>query len=290
MAPVVAVNIPNVKHGKHCQVGVKPGTVGHPLPGVAVKVVHPVSGEALPCGTEGLLLLKGPNRMLGYLGQPDATADVLRDAWYVTGDIASIDADGFIRITDRLARFSKIAGEMVPHIKVEEVLNSMLGNHSCIVTAIPDAHRGEQLRWCFIHARRLQAMHCGEQLRRSGLPKLWLPKRQHFFYLEAIPTLASGKADLRQAKAIALQKGERRLSCGTKSAIILALRGGRLPAVVRRCRFIIDTVTGLVILTGRLLYTGLILTGFGRMEGVDGVACRDDCYPVAATGLAFGAG
>jgi acyl-[acyl-carrier-protein]-phospholipid O-acyltransferase/long-chain-fatty-acid--[acyl-carrier-protein] ligase len=205
MAPVVAVNVPNVKHGKHCQIGVKPNTVGHPLPGVAVKIVHPASGAVLPYGTEGLLLLKGPNRMLGYLGQPDATADVLRDDWYVTGDIARVDADGFIRITDRLARFSKIGGEMVPHIKVEEALNPMLGDHTCIVTAVPDARRGEQLVVLYT-CPEIDSDALWEQLRRSDLPKLWLPKREHFFHLEAIPTLASGKADLRQARAIALQK------------------------------------------------------------------------------------
>ena len=71
-------------------------------------------------GQEGLLLVKGPNRMLGYLGEPEKTAEVLRDGWYVTGDIATIDEGGFVRITDRLSRFSKIAGEMVPHMKIEE--------------------------------------------------------------------------------------------------------------------------------------------------------------------------
>ena len=76
--------------------------------------------EPLPPNQEGLLLVKGANRMLGYLGQPERPADVVRDGWYVTGDIAAIDDEGFIRITDRLSRFSKIGGEMVPHLKVEE--------------------------------------------------------------------------------------------------------------------------------------------------------------------------
>ena len=65
--------------------------------------------------------------MLGYLGAPEKTSEVLRNGWYVTGDIASLDEDGFIRITDRLSRFSKIAGEMVPHIRVEETINQILG-------------------------------------------------------------------------------------------------------------------------------------------------------------------
>ena len=85
-----------------------------------MKIVDPVTGEGPLFGQEGLLLVKGPNRMLGYLGEPEKTREVMRDGWYVTGDIATVDEAGFVRITDRLSRFSKIAGEMVPHMKIEE--------------------------------------------------------------------------------------------------------------------------------------------------------------------------
>src|SRR5262249_48708306 len=108
MSPVISVNVPDVSDGGEQQTGTKFGTVGHPLPGVAAKVVDSESGAALPANAEGLLLVKGPNRMTGYLEDADKTRKVLRDGWYVTGDIAAIDDDGFIRITDRLARFSKI--------------------------------------------------------------------------------------------------------------------------------------------------------------------------------------
>ena len=90
--------------------------------------------------------MNGPNRMQGYLGDPERTAEVLRDGWYVTGDIACIDEAGFIRITDRLSRFSKIAGEMVPHMKVEEEIQALLdAQHTCVVTSVPDDARGERL-------------------------------------------------------------------------------------------------------------------------------------------------
>ena len=69
----------------------------------------------------------------------------MRHGWYVTGDIAAIDEDGFIRITDRLSRFSKIGGEMVPHMKVEEMINEVLGSPPPAVTALPDEQRGEKL-------------------------------------------------------------------------------------------------------------------------------------------------
>src|SRR5258708_7494455 len=145
MGPVVAVNIADVSHGEMHQTGRKPGTVGHPLPGVAARIVDIDGGTTLPQGEQGLLLLKGPGRMLGYLGDPERTAATLRDGWYVTGDVARLDEDGFITITDRLARFSKIGGEMVPHVNLEEAIAAMPGIEACAVTGVPDAQRGERL-------------------------------------------------------------------------------------------------------------------------------------------------
>src|SRR5689334_19498396 len=135
MAPVVAVNVPDESDRAHgAAVGVRRGSVGRPLPGIDAKVVDPESGDGPLVGREGLLLVRGPNRMAGYLGDPDSTRAAMRDGWYVTGDIAMIDTDGFIHITDRLSRFSKIAGEMVPHMKVEEELQALLAEPStCVV-------------------------------------------------------------------------------------------------------------------------------------------------------------
>ena len=143
MSPVVSVNGPDFEAGQDTQTGNKPGTVGLPLPGVAVKVVDPATFEPLAPNREGLLLVKGSNRMLGYLDQPERTAEVVHDGWYVTGDIAAIDDEGFLRITDRLSRFSKIGGEMVPHLKVEEAILGIVGDHACAVTGVPDEQRGE---------------------------------------------------------------------------------------------------------------------------------------------------
>ena len=145
MAPIVSVNLPDVADGGVRQTGLKMGTVGHPIPGVVAKVVDLETGEPLPSNTEGMLLVKGPNRMMGYLGQPEKTAEVLRNGWYITGDISSIDEDGFIRITDRVVRFSKIAGEMVPHLKVEERISEMIDGLPCAVTSITDEQKGERL-------------------------------------------------------------------------------------------------------------------------------------------------
>jgi acyl-[acyl-carrier-protein]-phospholipid O-acyltransferase/long-chain-fatty-acid--[acyl-carrier-protein] ligase len=196
MAPVISVNAPDFHAGTDSQTGGKSGTVGHALPGVAVKIVDPNTGETLPANTEGLLLTKGSNRMLGYLGKPELTESVFRDGWYVTGDIASLDDEGFIRITDRLSRFSKIAGEMVPHLKIEDAVADVLGGPSCVVTGVPDERRGERLALLYIDAN-LSPKDLYQRLTQTTLPPLWIPKREDIFKVEALPLLGTGKLDLR---------------------------------------------------------------------------------------------
>src|SRR6202035_4430862 len=105
----------------------KPGTAGRPLPNVSVRIVDPETFTTLPAGETGLLLVNGPSRMLGYLGDPERTAQSLVGGYYSPGDLACVDPDGFLQIVDRRARFSKIAGEMVPHLKIEEEINQILG-------------------------------------------------------------------------------------------------------------------------------------------------------------------
>jgi acyl-[acyl-carrier-protein]-phospholipid O-acyltransferase/long-chain-fatty-acid--[acyl-carrier-protein] ligase len=108
MSPVVAVNVPNFEAGRDTQIGNKFGTVGHPLPGVAAKIVDPETMEPRGANQEGLLMVKGANRMLGYVGRP-AESDAQDEGWYRTGDIAVLDDEGFLRITDRLSRFTRSA-------------------------------------------------------------------------------------------------------------------------------------------------------------------------------------
>ena len=202
MAPAVALNAPDYPAAG--QKGMKPGTVGHPLPGVAAKVVDRDTGQPLAPGKEGLLLVKGANLMLGYLNAPDKTREVLRDGWYVTGDIATIDEDGFIRLTDRLSRFSKIAGEMVPHVKIEETITQILGDAACVVTAIPDETKGERLV-AFYSTRDVPPETLWSRLSESNLPKLWIPKRDNLYYLDPIPMLGSGKVDLKKVRELAVR-------------------------------------------------------------------------------------
>lgn len=204
MAPVVAVNRPDIAYGKDKQTGAKFGSVGHPIPGVAAKIVDQETGEGPLFGKPGLLLVKGPNLMTGYLAQAEKTAEVIRDGWYVTGDIAMMDEDGFIFITDRLSRFSKIGGEMVPHIRIEEAINGILGEMCSAVTAVPDSTRGERLV-AFHTKTDLSASELWDKLCETELPRLWLPKREHVIHIPEIPTLGTGKTDLRRLRQMALE-------------------------------------------------------------------------------------
>lgn len=203
LSPVAMTNIPDFEHRGVRQVGQKQGTVGHPIPGVAARIVDPESGALLPPGSDGLLLIRGPNVMRGYLQNDALTKEVIRDGWYVTGDIASMDEDGFVRITGRLSRFSKIGGEMVPHVKVEDEIHRFLGANElvCVVTAVPDEKKGERL--VVLSTIELNVPEIISGLGAAGLPNLWIPKAENFFRIEAIPVLGSGKLDLRAIREAA---------------------------------------------------------------------------------------
>jgi acyl-[acyl-carrier-protein]-phospholipid O-acyltransferase/long-chain-fatty-acid--[acyl-carrier-protein] ligase len=148
--------------------------------------------------------------MKGYLGRPDLTAEVLRDGWYVTGDIAVIDDEGFIKITGRESRFSKIGGEMVPHIRVEEeicrALNLEDEEHvSMAVTAVPDARKGERLVVLHTGLKQRPEEICRKLFDR-GLPLLWIPSPDSFRKVGEIPVLGTGKLDLKRLKEAAAQE------------------------------------------------------------------------------------
>jgi acyl-[acyl-carrier-protein]-phospholipid O-acyltransferase/long-chain-fatty-acid--[acyl-carrier-protein] ligase len=238
--PAVSVNTHDFRAAGFRQIGAKRGKIGHPLPGMSVRIVDPqtfASGSGagvppaaagvsptvmpdqrnsdgrrdacptLPTGQAGLLLVRGPNIMQGYLGRPDKTAEVLQDGWYVTGDIAAIDEDGFLQITDRLSRFSKIGGEMVPHIKIEEKLHELAGatEQTFVVAGVPDEKKGERL--VVLHKLSPEQLQpCLEQLAQCDLPNLWKPRPDQFFHLDALPYLGTGKLDLRKAREIATER------------------------------------------------------------------------------------
>ncbi|MEO1863856.1 MAG: AMP-binding protein, partial [Verrucomicrobiia bacterium] len=206
-SPVVTINTRDFRSAGFRQVGAKRGSIGHPLPGMVARIVDPDTGAPVALGRAGLLLVKGPNVMQGYLGQAEKTAEVLRDGWYTTGDIAAMDQDGFLAITDRLSRFSKIGGEMVPHIKVEENLHELGGltEQTFAVTGVPDERKGERLVVLYQNLDESAVQSVAEKMTATDLPNIWKPRSDQFFKVEALPYLGTGKLDLKQIKTLAAE-------------------------------------------------------------------------------------
>jgi acyl-[acyl-carrier-protein]-phospholipid O-acyltransferase/long-chain-fatty-acid--[acyl-carrier-protein] ligase len=210
LSPLVSVNVPPSRSRDNFQIDCKEGTVGRTVPGVAAKVLDLETGAELGADQPGMLWIKGPNVMKGYLGRPDLTDEVIRDGWYMTGDVAKIDADGFITITGRESRFSKIGGEMVPHIYIEEVLARLVGIDEdgapkVAVTAVPHPTKGERLVVVHAPLERSPKDLC-DALAAEGLPNLFIPSADSFCQVDALPVLGSGKLDLVGVKKVALER------------------------------------------------------------------------------------
>lgn len=211
LSPLAAANVPDHRAHDVVQIGTKLGTVGRAVPNVCARIVDPDSLAELGTNKPGLLLIKGPNVMVGYLNQPEKTASSILDGWYNTGDIAEIDDDGFIKITGRLSRFSKIGGEMVPHIRIEEELQKIVevadsddAEVKLVVTSVPDEKRGERL--IVLHKKLDKSVEdILKELGTCELPNLWIPSADSFGEVEAIPLLGTGKLDLKGIKEKALE-------------------------------------------------------------------------------------
>lgn len=199
LSPAAAVNTPRAGRS---------GSVGRPLPGIEVMTMDPETRELLPPGREGLLVVRSPGRMQGYLDRPDLTEAAFVHGGYDTGDMGHVDADGFVFITGRLARFAKVGGEMVPLDNVEAAMQVWLAEHfpedvgQLAVAAVPSARRGERL--VVLHT----TLPCGPEALLAGvdaLPALFKPRAADFFEVEAIPELGTGKRDLGAIKRLAAQ-------------------------------------------------------------------------------------
>ena len=204
MGPAISVNVAAADPERSAY---QCGSVGRPLPRVSVRIVDPQTMAPLAEVEAGLVLVNGPGHMLGYLGDSERTAAALHQGYYVTGDIGYLDGEGFLYIVDRLARFSKIGGEMVSHLKIEETLNETLKDGRAVVTGVPDERRGERLAVIYTGEAGTPAQMI-EALEEAGLPPLWIPKRDQFRKVEAIPTLGTGKVDLMGVRALAQQQRE----------------------------------------------------------------------------------
>jgi acyl-[acyl-carrier-protein]-phospholipid O-acyltransferase/long-chain-fatty-acid--[acyl-carrier-protein] ligase len=207
LSPVVAADVPDEDVRGIKQIRNKIGTVGHPIPGVACRLVDPDTEQPVPPTSEGMLQVKGPNLTPGYLNRPDLTAKVIKNGWYTTGDMAKIDEDGFLIITGRLSRFAKIAGEMIPLEKVEEDMHAVLGTNDRVlaVTAVPDERRGERLVVLHLPAFAMPPREMAQKLAERGIPNLWVPGDREFYEVKELPVLGTGKLDLRRVQELARQ-------------------------------------------------------------------------------------
>ena len=219
LSPLVAANIPLNRAVGAQAFGAREGSVGRPAPGVRVRVTDLESDAPLGPNERGMLWVTGPNVMLGYLNRPEATAAVIRDGWYRTGDVATVDDDGFITIVGRVSRFAKIGGEMVPFAPIEEALQEILGSEEdgtprAAVAGVPDPATGERI--VVLHAPMAQSpADLVKALAARGLPPISLPSPRDFIEVEALPLAGIGKVDLRRVAAIAAEKSAARRAAKT---------------------------------------------------------------------------
>ncbi len=205
-SPVTNVNLPDPEAGDD-QIALashRQGSVGQLMPGLALRLIDPDSGDRVPLDQPGLICFKGVNVFDGYLNQPEKTKEVIdQDGWFTTGDFGRYDEDGFLYIEGRLSRFSKIGGEMVPHETVEQQINTALGldnedERKVAVVGLPDEDKGEILVLLAAvptESPSQEIVALRHNLLERGMPSLWIPKV--WIPVDEIPLLASGKLDLK---------------------------------------------------------------------------------------------
>ena len=208
-SPVTNVNIPNVTAQNKSELikSERFGSVGQFLPGIAVRITEPNDDSPLPINSSGMIWLRGPNIFKEYLDLPSQTQEVIKGGWFRTGDIGRVDEDGFLYIEGRLSRFSKIAGEMVPHETVESHINKALSYDSedekkIAVIGIPDEAKGEALVLLSTEEMGDESVKSLRQkLLDLGVAALWIPKK--IIKVDSIPSLASGKLDIKGCEDLA---------------------------------------------------------------------------------------
>lgn len=188
------------------QTGKRSGSTGRLFPGMTARIVDPDTGRELAVTETGMVLFRGANVFSGYLKDEEKTRAAFQDGWFVTGDLGRFDEDGFLFIEGRLSRFSKIGGEMVPHVTIEQKITELFGidQSDCpkiAVVGIPDPTKGEAL--VLLTTEPLTTDQLRARLLDVGLPNLWVPKIIR--RVERIPMLGSGKLDVRGCRDLAIQ-------------------------------------------------------------------------------------
>ena len=211
-SPATNVNLPTPDEEKdtHSLPARSNGSVGQLLPGIAIKLIDPATEKSVPLDQPGIIILKGANIFPGYLRDEKRTKEVLSDdGWFRTGDVGFLDPEGFLHIQGRISRFSKIAGEMVPHETIEAAINKVLGldgetERKIAIVGIPDEQKGEAIVLLSTIAGAALEQECIDlryKLLDEGLTSLWCPKI--IVPVEEIPLLASGKLDIKSCQELA---------------------------------------------------------------------------------------
>lgn len=170
----------------------KAGAIGIPLPDTDARIVDLDTGQDVGPGQPGELLLRGPQVMRGYWQRPEATAQALQEGWLRTGDVASMDAEGYFTIVDRHKDMINTAGFKVWPREVEEVLYAHPAVRLAAVVGVPDAYRGEVVA-AFVVPKAGQQVDEGELLAfcRTRLSTYKVPRR--LALRASLPTSGAGK-------------------------------------------------------------------------------------------------
>jgi len=173
----------------------QPGTVGWCVAGGEIRIVEPVTGAELGVGERGELWFRGPNVMRGYLRNEQATAATLTDdGWCRTGDLAQVDADGYVSIVDRLKELIKYKGYHVAPAELEAVLISHPLVTDAAVVASPDEEAGEVPKAFLVLKRGTDPDHAVEQVMAYVAERVAHYKRvRRYELVEAVPRTPSGK-------------------------------------------------------------------------------------------------
>jgi long-chain acyl-CoA synthetase len=186
----------------------KPGSVGVPLPGTKIEVVDTDDGlsPVLP-GKTGELRAKGPQLMVGYRNQPQATAEVIRDGWLYTGDIGEVDPDGYVYIRDRKKDMAIVAGYNVFPRELDELLSSHDEIVEAVSAGVPDGYRGEIMSACVKLRANSKCTEedliefCSRNLARYKVP-------QRIYFVEEIAKTGAGKIDRKSAREWMRERAE----------------------------------------------------------------------------------
>ena len=202
LSPIVTINLNNSIFDLGTRAD-RPGSIGCGLPSIHIRIVDQETGVELEHGMPGRMQVKSGIVMKGYLNDPEQTALVLQNGYYDTGDIAYMDPDGYVYITGRASRFSKIGGEMVPHEGVEDAIMNIRKreNREVAVMGKPDPKKGEKLV-VFYAADDFNPAEVIEEMRKLQLPNIWIPKADDFIEIDELPILGSGKLNLRKLKEL----------------------------------------------------------------------------------------